>query len=57
LGHYGCLPQRLTAPVTFAAVIPNKELKKIADFPTKADASSIPMVNGGLMANPAENAF
>ena len=31
-------PQRLTAPVTFAAAITNKGLKIVADFPRKADA-------------------
>jgi hypothetical protein len=37
-------------PVTFAAVITNKQLKVIADFFGNADALSILMVNGGLMA-------
>jgi len=37
-------------PVTFAAVITNKQLRRIAQFFAKADALSILMVNGGLMA-------
>jgi hypothetical protein len=31
-------------------MIPNKQLRRIAEFPVKADAGSIGMVNGGLMA-------
>ena len=49
--------QRLTARVTFAAVITNKALKILADFRAKADASSIVMVNGGLMAKPPQSAL
>ncbi|MGB6892070.1 MAG: hypothetical protein WBE25_11370, partial [Xanthobacteraceae bacterium] len=49
--------QRLTARVTFAAVITNKGLNILAGFRPKADASSIVMVNGGLMAKPAATAF
>ncbi|MFZ0527367.1 MAG: hypothetical protein WAM40_17320, partial [Xanthobacteraceae bacterium] len=49
--------QRLTARVTFAAVITNKGLKILAGFLAQTDASSIVMVNGGLMAKPAETAF
>jgi hypothetical protein len=49
--------QRLTARVTFAAVTTNKGLKILADFPANADASSILMVNGGLMAKPAKTAI
>jgi hypothetical protein len=37
-------------PATFAAVIPNKQLRRIVEFLLKADAGSIGMVNGGLMA-------
>jgi hypothetical protein len=47
--------QWLTPPETFAAVIPKKVLKTIADFVPEADRSSILMVNGELMANPPRN--
>jgi hypothetical protein len=40
-----------------AAVIPNKALKILADFPRQADGTSILMVNGGLMAKTARQAF
>jgi hypothetical protein len=38
-------------------VITNKGLNILAGFGAKADASSIVMVNGGLMAKPAATAF
>jgi hypothetical protein len=38
-------------------VIANKALKILAGFRAKADASSIVMVNGGLMAKPSQTAL
>jgi hypothetical protein len=38
-------------------VITNKELKIPVGFPAKTDAANIVMVNGGLMAKPAETGF
>jgi hypothetical protein len=41
-------------PAVFAGLAKSNKLITIADFPAKADRSSILMVNGGLKAKPVE---